>query len=93
MSDPYQDLAVALPLSFDMMSPPRLALLNCLDPSLASEPGAHIVDVGGNMGTLLAGLLTQRPHAHGTIYEQAHMLEKATGFLHAQVRDPTFQIT
>lgn len=78
-------LSAAFPLSFDLMSPPRLALLECLEGSLAAAEGDHIVDVGGNIGTLLAGMLTQRPGARGTIYEQPGLVEKATAFLQAQV--------
>ena len=78
-------LSAAFPLSFDLMSPPRLALLECLEGSLAAAEGDHIVDVGGNIGTLLAGMLSQRPGARGTIYEQPGLLERATAFLQAQV--------
>jgi 2-polyprenyl-3-methyl-5-hydroxy-6-metoxy-1,4-benzoquinol methylase len=43
------------------MAKPRIGLMPCMDPSVAAEPGAHIVDVGGGVGHLLAEMLRLRP--------------------------------
>lgn len=47
--------------AMNSMAPPRIALLPCLDPAVAAAPAAHIVDVGGGVGHLLAELLRLRP--------------------------------
>ena len=44
---------------------------------------AHIVDVGGGVGTLLAALLQANPAARGTLLDLPHVTEQAHGFLQA----------
>lgn len=48
-------------VAMNTMAPPRMALLPCLDTSVASAPGSHIVDVGGGVGHILAEMLRLRP--------------------------------
>lgn len=48
-------------VAMNAMAPPRIALMPCLDPNVAAAPGAHIVDVGGGVGHLLAEMLRLRP--------------------------------
>lgn len=47
--------------AMNAMAAPRMALMPCLDPRVADTPGAHIVDVGGGSGHLLAEMLRLRP--------------------------------
>lgn len=45
---------------------------------------AHIVDVAGGQGTLLAEILKANPTARGTLFEMPHVIERAGAFLAAQ---------
>jgi hypothetical protein len=72
--------------ALNLMAPPRLALLRCLDPSIASSPGADIVDVGGGVGHVLAEILHLRPEVRhpkpapppSEVSQQSHLTEMSS---------------
>ena len=39
---------------------------------------AHVVDVGGGDGTLLAKILAAHPRIHGTLFDQPHVIARAS---------------
>jgi hypothetical protein len=48
---------------------------------------AHIVDVGGGRGTLLAEILQRHPHLRGTLFDLPHVVDRALPALAARFGD------
>lgn len=70
--------------AMNAMAAPRIALMQCLDPGVADSPGAHIVDVGGGAGHLLAEMLRLRPLARGTVFERQQVMEDTRIYLNSK---------